>query len=200
VVFNPHLTHTQGTLPPIAINSIYHLEKPIEMKKILILFLILVSTQVFARIGENRDFWIISQSDFNKRISKGRDVTLRRYIVVPDFDRNFKEILETTDKQKGIDKYIENQNNRLEKNELIKGLYYFSRKQYSNALIHFEKINNDEYAFLKYLLIADCKYELNYGSKDAKNSIELYQPAMDKSNNELEKLIINNRVKYIRYK
>lgn len=185
------------------------------MKKILILFLILVSTQVFARIGENRDFWIISQSDFNKRISKGRDVTLRRYIVVPDFDRNFKEILETTDKQKvlakfsfmlrrnkkvWIDKYIENQNNRLEKNELIKGLYYFSRKQYSNALIHFEKINNDEYAFLKYLLIADCKYELNYGSKDAKNSIELYQPAMDKSNNELEKLIINNRVKYIRYK
>lgn len=184
-------------------------------KKFLILFLILFSTPAFARIGDNKDFWIISQSDYNKRISKGRDVTIRRYIVVPDFDKNFKDILETKDespvlakfsfmlsrnKRVWIDKLIENHEIRPEINELIKGLYYFSKKQYADALIHFEKINNQEYTFLKYLLIADCKYELASEARDVRTGIEVYQAAMDQSKNELEKLIINNRIKHIRYR
>jgi hypothetical protein len=183
-------------------------------KKVLIIIFILISVQAFARIGENRDFWIISQSDFNNRISKGRDVTLRRYIVVPDFDKNFKEILEINDesgilakfsfmlkknKRAWIEKYIENYDSSLEINELILGMFYFSRKQYTDALNHFENIRNEEYMFLKYLLIADCKYELASEVNDFKTRIEVYQAAMDKSNSELERLIINNRIKFIRY-
>jgi hypothetical protein len=185
------------------------------MKRILlILFFIFISPRIMAQIGENRDFWITTESDFAKRISKGRDVTLRRYIVVPDFDKNFKNILETTDeyavlakfsfmlrrnKTAWIDKYIENHVNKSEVNDLIKGLYYFSKKEYGNALIYLEQDNDNKYIFLKEVLIADCRYELK-DFKDSKNSIELFQSSMDKASNDLEKIIVSNRIKHIRYK
>jgi hypothetical protein len=85
---------------------------------------------------------------------------LRRYIIVPSIDKKYKDILETIDekalfakfsfmlnknKVSWIDKYIKNCDNSLDINNLIKGLYYFSKKQYNQAIAHLEKLENKEY-------------------------------------------------------
>jgi hypothetical protein len=182
-------------------------------KTLLFVVLFTLSYQGFCRIGDNRDFWLISLADFENRIAKGRDVTLRRYIVVPYFDKNHIDVLNKLDenatlakfafllsknRKKLIERYMKELLNRPE-NYLIKGLYFFSKKQYTSALSYLELINNKEFDFLKYLLIADCKYEIAIASKNGKPNVEIFQTAMDNSNNHLEKLIINNRVKHLKY-
>ena len=184
------------------------------IRKILILLLILISSQVFARVGSNADFWILSQNEYRYRVLKGKDVLLRRYIVIPGFDKNYKDIFETTDenallakfsfmlkknKSPLIEKYIKNCDNSLDINNLITGLYYFSKHQYSQAIDHLEMPGNEEYKFLKLLLIADCKYELLHDKKNYKSIIGAYQNAMDNTDNEQNKSILNNRIKYIKY-
>lgn len=183
-------------------------------RKILILLLILFSSQIFARVGNNADFWILSQNEYSNRILKGKDVILRRYIVIPGFDKNYKDIFETTDneallakfsfmlkknKSSLIEKYIINCDNSLDINNLIKGLYYFSKKQYSRAIVYLEMPGNEDYKFFKLLLIADCKYEMLQDKKNYKSIIGVYQIAMDNTDNEQNKSIINNRIKYIKY-
>ncbi|MFQ3579046.1 MAG: hypothetical protein SNJ71_02765 [Bacteroidales bacterium] len=184
------------------------------VKKILILFIVLISVNSFARIGDNNNYWIISQNDYNDRISKNKDVLLRRYIIVPSIDKKFKDILETKDektllakfsfmlnknKVSWIDKYINNCDNSLDINNLIKGLYYFSKKQYNQAIVHLEKLENKEYRFLQLLIIADCKYEMLQDKKNYKTIIGAYQVALDCTDNEKNKTIINHRIKYITY-
>lgn len=183
-------------------------------RKILILLLILISTQLFANIGDNKDFWIISQNDYNDRITKGKDVILRRYIVVPDIDKKYKDIFETSDEKAllakfsfmlyrnkvgWIEKYIKNCDNSPDINNLIKGLYYFSKKQYAQAISHLEKLENKEFNFIQLLLIADCKYELLPDKRNFKTIIGAYQIALDNTDNQQNKSIINNRIKYIKY-
>lgn len=183
-------------------------------RKILILLLILISSHIFAGIGNNTDFWIVSQNEYSNRILKGKDVILRRYIVIPGFDKNYKDIFETTDenallakfsfmlkknKSSLIEKYIKNCDNSSDINSLIKGLYYFSQNQYSQAIVYLEMPGNEEYKFLKLLLIADCKYELLHDKKNYKSIIGAYQNAMDNTDNDQNKSIINNRIKYIKY-
>jgi hypothetical protein len=185
------------------------------IKRTLILLLILISTNLFARIGDNNDYWIISQADYDARISKGKDVILRRYIIVPSIDKKYKNICETSDekhllakfsfmlyinKVSWMDRYINNCDNTLDINNLIKGLYYFSKKQYSQAIANLERLENTEYKFLQLLMIADCKYEMLQDKKNVKTIIGAYQIAMDCAYNEQNKSIINNRIKYIKYR
>lgn len=184
------------------------------IRRILILLFVLISVPTFASIGQNNKFWIISQNDFNSRISKGQDVVLRRYIVMPGIDKKYKDIFDTKDgkavlakfsfllkknKSTWIKKYINNGDTLLDINNLIKGLYYFSKNQYAQAIVRLEKLDNDEYTFLKLLLIADCKYELLQNKHNYKSIIEYYQIAMDCTNNGQNKSIINKRIKYIKY-
>lgn len=185
------------------------------IKKILILILVLISANSFARIGDNDNYWIISQNDYNDRISKGKDVVLRRYFVVPFIDKKYKDILETKDekallakflfmlnknKVSWIDKYIKNCDHSLDINNLIKGLYYFSKMQYKQAIAHLEKLENKDYDFLQLLIMADCKYEMLQDKKNYKTIIGAYQAALDCTDNEQNKAIINNRIKYIKYR
>ena len=184
------------------------------VKRIQIFLLMLISLPTLGSIGINKDFWIISQNDFNNRISKGHDVVLKRYIVMPNIDKKYEDIFETRDekallakfsfllkknKSTMIEKYIKNCDNSLDINNLIKGLYYFSKNEYSQAIIHLEKLGNEEYSFLKLLLIADCKYELLHDKQNYKSIIGVYQIAMDNTNDEQNKSIVNNRIKYIKY-
>lgn len=184
------------------------------IRNVLILFLVLISAQSFARIGDNRNYWIISQNDYDDRISRGKDVLLRRYFIVPSVDKKYKDILETKDekallakfsfmlnknKNSWIDKYINNCDNSLDINNLIKGLYYFSKAQYNQAITHLEKIENMEYGFLQLLIIADCKYEMLPDKKNYKTIIGAYQVALDRTDNEQNKAIINNRIKFVKY-
>lgn len=184
------------------------------IKRILTLVLILISANSFAKIGNNTDYWIVSQGDYNERISKGKDVLLRRYIIVPSIDKNYKDIFTTRDEEAllakfsfmlyknkvtWIDKYIKNCDNSLDINNLINGLYYFSKNQYSQAITHLEKLENSEYRFLQLLIIADCRYEMLQDKRNYKTIIEAYQVALDCTDNEQNRAIINNRIKFIKY-
>lgn len=184
------------------------------IKKILILFLVLISANSFARIGDNNNYWIISQNDYNDRLSKGKDVLLRRYFIVPSIDKKYKDILDINDekallakfsfmlyknKVSWIDKYINNCDNSLDINNLIKGLYYFSKAKYNQAIAHLEKFENKEYRFLQLLIIADCKYERLQDKKNYKTIIGAYQVALDCTDNKQNKAIVNYRIKYIKY-
>lgn len=185
------------------------------IKKVLTFLLVLMSAQIFAKVGTNSEYWILSQNEYNARVSKGKDVTLRRYIVIPDLDKKYKDILETTDKKSLlakfsfmlkrnksalIEKYILSCDNSSDIHHLINGLYCFSKNQYSRAIEHLEKFESEEYTFLKSLLIADCKYELLRDKKNYQLIIGEYQTAMDNADNEQKKSIINNRIKYIKYR
>lgn len=165
-------------------------------------------------IRDNKDYWIISQKDYNERISKGKDVLLRKYIVIPSLDKQYKDIFETKDekallakfsfmldrdKVSWIDKYVNNCDNTLDINNLIKGLYYFSEKRYNQAIALLEKLENKEYRFLQLLMIADCRYEMLRDKQSYKTIIGSYQVALDCTNNEQDKAIIKNRIKYIKY-
>lgn len=184
------------------------------IKKTLILLFFVVSIPTQASIGSNNDFNIITQSDFLNKIILDKDVVLKRYIVVPKIERRYKDILKIKDEDlilakfssmlinydvNWMDKYIRNCDDSLEINYLIRGLYYFSQKHYYRAIPYLNKVNNKKYSFFKLLLIADCSYELLENKKTYNTVLEAYQTAMDKTNTEEQKILINNRIKYIRY-
>jgi tetratricopeptide (TPR) repeat protein len=98
-----------------------------------------------------------------------------------------------------IEKYMENINPESEIYPLIKALYFFSKKQYQSALTSLQTVNTTDYEALKLLLIADCRYELLPDKRNYKLVLEAYQQAIDKSPNEQNKLIVNNRIKFIKY-
>jgi hypothetical protein len=183
-------------------------------KHFFILAGILISLQTFARIGQNTDYWLISESDYIMRNLNGKDVTLRRHIVVPFMDKNFKTIFETNDqeallakfafmlkknKTRWMEKYLANCDTTLHINNLIKGLYYFSQKNYSQSLFYLNRFEDKRYNFLKQLLIADCFFELLADKKDYRLIINYYQSALDMTASETYKELIHNRIKYIKY-
>ncbi|MDD3078665.1 MAG: hypothetical protein PHH37_06140 [Paludibacter sp.] len=183
-------------------------------KRIFILLFILISTATFARIGNNNRFWIISQENYNKKVKNGQDVIFKRYVVVPAIDKNYKDILLTNDepeilakfsfmlmtnKRSWIIKYINNCDNSSDINNLITALYYFSEKEYAEAIVQLEKYNSEKYSFLKLLLIADSEYELLQDKRNYKSVIDRYQSAINNTNDFLYKTIINKRIRYIKY-
>ena len=185
------------------------------IKKLLFLLLILISVQAFAKIGINPDFWIISQQDYNNRVSKGRDVVLKRYIIVPDFDKKYKDVFVTKDedailsmfsymlykgKNSMVEKYIANYDPCLKINTLIVAMYHFSKKQYSQSLAYLATFDDKKYNFLKLLLIADCNYELLYSENNKNPVVKLYQNALDMAETEQFRALVNNRIKFIKYR
>jgi len=185
------------------------------IKKLFFLLLTLISLQTFANIGINPDFWIISQKVYNNRVSKGKDVILYRYIIVADFDKNYKNIFNTKDedallsmfsymlyknKTSLIEKYIANYDPSLKINTLISAMYYFSKKEYSKSIAYLLTFENKKYSFLKQLLLADCNYELLSDKNNFNSVIKLYQDALDTAETEQYKALVNNRIKFIKYR
>lgn len=185
------------------------------IKKFLLLVFIIIALPSIAKVGINKNYWIISQKEYGLRVSKGKDIILKRYIVVPEINSDFKTIsnsdteivqlakfsyLLQKNKTKYINNYIENCDKNKEINQLIQGLYYFSQLQYKKAIEVLTQFNNPDYQFLKYLLIADCKYELLLNKQDYKKVITDYQKALDIANAEKNKTLINNRIKFIKYR
>lgn len=183
-------------------------------KRALVLLLFLVSIPIQASIGSNNDFFIITQSDFINKKLLDKDLVLKRYLVVPKIEKRYSDILKINDEdlilakfssmlKNGddywMDKYIQNCDDSLDVNYLIKGLYYFSKKHYNRSLPYLNKVNNKKYRFLKFLLIADCAYEMLEDKKKYNPVLEAYQTAMDQSSTNDQKTLINNRIKYIRY-
>jgi len=172
-------------------------------------------TQVFAKIGENQHFWIIAQDDYDRRVVHGQDVIMRRYVVVPSIDKDYKTILQSTDEQAILAKFAYLlQTNRIERINifmqtcdeslsiypLIRGLYLFSMEQYSDAITALEQVTNSDYTFIKLLLLADCRYELLVDQHNYKAVIGAYQLASDSTRDELNKAIVANRIKFIKYR
>jgi len=185
------------------------------IKRLFIMLFVILTLPVLAKVGENTNYWILSQTDYNLRVSKGKDVILKRFIVVPKMNSDFKTINDSNsdeeilakysymlkkNKSKFLLDYIENCDTKKEINLLIKGLYYFSKKQYSKAIGFLNDFNNPTYEFIKYQLIADCRFELLSNKRDYKKVINDYQTALDIAENDTNKAIINNRIKYIKYR
>jgi len=184
------------------------------IKRLLFLLVVMTSSSAIAGIGVNNEFGIISQNDFSIWVSKGKDVVLTRLLVVPSIDKNYKDIFEVEDesaifakfcfmlkknKAAWIEKFMNNSSEGLRISPLIKGLYYFSQNQYVQAIMHLEKVSGEEYQFLKLLLLSDCHYELLQNKKNYKSILAAYQLAMDCTDDEQSKLIVHNRIKFIKY-
>lgn len=184
-------------------------------KKLLLVVFILNFTQVYAKIGANNNFWIIAQDDYDRKVVNGEDVIMRRYIVVPSINKDYKNAIQSADEQfilaafsyllqtnraNWITTYIQNCNDTLSIYPLMKGLYYLSGKQYAEAISALEKVENREYTFLKLVLIADCRYELLSDQHNYKAVIGAYQQASDSTQDELCKSIVANRIKFIKYR
>ncbi len=185
------------------------------MRTITFCFFILLSIPVFSRIGMNRNYTIISQNDYDANLAKGKDVILKRYIVVPDFNKNYKEIINVNDpdeilsmfsfmlsrgKSKEISQYILSCNKSNDIELLIHGLFCFSNNQYYQSIKYLEKIENMQFAFLRSLLIADCRYETLVDKKNYNSILQFYQISLDLARTEQQKLIIKNRIKFIKYR
>jgi hypothetical protein len=183
-------------------------------KNLLFSLFLFLSLQTLARVGDNKGFSIISQELFNDLILSGGDIALQRFIVVPSIDSNYKDIVSTTDemailakfsymlqrrKYSAMEKYMAGCDASLEINSLIAGLYSFSRKQYIQAFNYLERVESKRFTFLKQLLIADCRYELLLDKSQYKPVLELYQAAMDCATSHPEKVLVSNRLKYLKY-
>lgn len=177
--------------------------------------MLLITVSSFAGIGINNSYSIISQNEYNKILSKRKPVIYNRYLVIPDYCNNYKEIQKIKDqdtllftfsymlkknKSSYIEKYISQCDTATDINLLLCGLYYFSKMDYFKSLSYIEKFENKKYEFLKYLIIADCKYELHDNKKNYSSIISAYQVAFDITGLEQNKTIVKNRIKYIKYK
>ncbi len=184
------------------------------IRKIPLILLLFVSIQAYAGIGDDNDFLIISQNEYSALVSEGEDLTSRRYIIVPALDHNYKDLLQSKDettmlakfsymlkenKEEWIYEFLKNCNDTCNFTNLLKGLYYFSVNQYFQSISYLEKFENNDYRFLKLLLIADCKYEILQDKRRYNRIIVDYQQALSSTDNEQYKSIVNNRIEYIKY-
>jgi len=184
------------------------------IRKLLFLLLLFITLPLSARIGANSNFWLLSQTEYNLKIDKGQNVVLNRCIVVPDLDSTINDIFITTDeesllakfsfmlkknKSSLIEEYLSDCTNKLEINKLIKALYYLSQNNYETAISYLEKFEMEDFRFLKFLLIADCYYELLPDKRNYKTIMDYYQKAMDSTEDEQNKSMIDNRIKFIKY-
>ncbi|MEZ5105010.1 MAG: hypothetical protein R2757_10980 [Draconibacterium sp.] len=185
------------------------------MKTIAFFFLILLSIPAFSKIGTNKDYNIISQNDYNSNLIKGKDVILKRYIVVPDLNKNYKEIFNENNpdeilsmfsfmlnknKSREISQYILSCDKSKDIGLLISGLYHFSNKEYSRSVIYLEKVQDAKFAFLRSLLVADCNYEMLVDKKNYNSILQFYQISLDLARTEQQKSIIKNRIRFIKYR
>jgi len=187
------------------------------LKPYFILSAFLFLTLSLSPVGGNRDFWITTENDYRERILQNKDITLKRCLVVPAFDKKTKDIDETTDAPALLAKftyllssnqfykmedYLKTCDNTLEINNLLRALYHLSLEQYTLTIDYLGKVKSKEYRFLKSLLLADCQYELMLfeNSIDYKTILEAYQAVMDFSDSELNTILVKNRIKYIKYR
>lgn len=168
----------------------------------------------FAKIGGNKEYYITTVAEYDQRIANNRDIVTRRYIIVPEFDKDYENILQTKDEDAllakfsfllkkaniaWMDKYIQYCDSSIDINRLIKGLYFFSKKEYALAINQLEEYKGEKHIFLKFLLLADCNYELSKGKSDKSILFKHYQLAMDTTENFQKKEMVRYRIKYIKY-
>lgn len=176
---------------------------------------IFLSVSVYSQTGYNKQYKIISQQKYDESLRKGKNVISQKFIVVPELEKDYKMIYNTTDQEEllsifsfmlkrgkiyKMQDYLLQCDKSLEVNELLNGLFHFYRNDFSEALSYLENYNNVNHYFLRYLLIADCKYELLSDKKNYKSVLNAYQLAHDVTSNKQNQAIVNNRIKLIKYR
>lgn len=182
--------------------------------KILLISFIIAAIPSLAKVGKNYGFFLASQQEYENRVFGGGGVVLRRYLIVPAMDKKYKDIFKTQDpmaliskfaymlhrdKGSAIERYISTCDHALDINHLLKALYWFSKKQYSEAILSLEKYTGEEHRFLALLLIADCQYEMLPDKTKYNTILDEYQVALDSTDNPTFKAVIRDRIKYIKY-
>ena len=107
-------------------------------------------------------------------------------------------------KYKELDKFLDNVDTNDLDLKFATGLFELFKKNYTNAILEFKKNNQSDLQYIADLLIVDCQYEIALSTSYKINYQEFlkkYQTIID--NYELTDLyieIINDRIKFIRYK
>lgn len=103
-----------------------------------------------------------------------------------------------------LEKYLSTVDSNDEYLPIANGLLKLFKKNYSAAILDLKNNKQSDIQYVVDLLIADCEYEIAlYNSYDLNyyEFLEKYQKILDKYDlTDFYKEIINNRIKFIRYK
>ncbi|MFT3740766.1 MAG: hypothetical protein QM786_18605 [Breznakibacter sp.] len=161
-------------------------------------------------------FWLIQKSKYADRVDKGKDIVLKRYLVLPDHVK-FKKGDPITDKSEeeilarfafaahkaneGLQDWIIDQmSEQKDFQNLLKGLRAFLENRFEGAKHYMGLYQGPSQSFLKQLVIADSYCETAIDPKNIKPLLEQYQIAFDNAPDELSKQLVNLRIKYLKYR
>jgi predicted negative regulator of RcsB-dependent stress response len=147
--------------------------------------------------------YVIKTTQEYKSIQKSNSIQFRKYIIINPLDSNSN--LATTIKYlkkgnyDGARKYLANSNNN-KTNEYLFSMILLDlfKKSFSDAINLLPEIDETSDKCLKYLLYADC---LSERAKDAsiQEIIDEYQKALDCDYSDVNKEIINIRIKLLKF-
>jgi len=132
---------------------------------------------------------------------------IKRYVVLPayDFFSDDDPLFDLTvklineNRWQEVKKALQTANKHDPSFPLCNGLCYLKYKDYPNALANFNNYKGETHKCLCQLLIIDCQYELSRPNADIKKLLGEYQKALDCSNTEINRIVIQQRIKYLRY-
>jgi hypothetical protein len=181
-------------------------------RKILGFIILMWSFNLFSQDKALSNYEIVSLKDY---FSKAKQ---KKYIVVPcdiksyklnkqdnnpDYVISWAFYLCINEKSNDLVKYIRELTKSSDKGDsiadLLNGIYYFYHDNFAVAITSFDKYNGSKYLFLKYLLIADSKYEMLVDKYDWPNLIADYQKAYDNTQKTEYKKLITDRILCARY-
>ncbi len=182
------------------------------MKKLIHILLLTFLFGTFISANFKEQYYIIDKTNYQRNISAIKSI-VRRYIIFDKIEKPKKDdyyladeatktsnivFLIDRNKDKDIVEFFQKHDESLQVHHFYKGLFYLSKQLYQQAINEFDQYNEESYLFLKYLLTADCKFEIK-SSTDIDNLVSKYQMAYDKATEDYQKELVKYRIKYIRY-
>ncbi len=182
-------------------------------KRIIGLLALLFSFNLFAQNIFSDYYEIVSMNDYYSATKQ------KKYIVVPcdvksddltgheknsDYIISWAFYLCEIERNRKLLQYIQElTNSKNDKDsiaDLLTSIYYFAKDNYNAAILSFNKYNGCKFKFLKFLLIADSKYELLDDKFNWPDILPDYQTAYDYAQRNEYKKLIKERIKCVRYR
>ena len=152
-------------------------------------------------------YTFVSSALLYRETSANMHPPIKRYVIVPEtFNSDaenslFPGVIQLMKENKwaAANKELSKVKSSSPSYPLCQGLYYLGKEDYASALANFNNYKEPENQCLCKLLITDCHYELAKPYADVKKLIQEYQQALDCSNTEITRVVIQYRIKYLKY-